>query len=66
MMMRQLKVTFLVTLIVVLVTATKVKSFTSHQIYDLSHSYHEEMPVKDGGAPLEISPVKQDEGNGVR
>ena len=37
-----------------------------HQIFDLSHDYHETMPVGEGGGPPEISLVELDEENGLR
>ena len=37
-----------------------------HHVYDLSYAYYEEMPVREGGIPPEISLVEQDEGHGVR
>ena len=37
-----------------------------HQIFDLSHDYHETMPVGDGGGPPEISLVELEEENGLR
>ena len=43
-----------------------IASYSRHQVYDLSHSYDQDMPVWDSGAPPEISLVEHDEGHGLR
>ena len=43
-----------------------VLATSHHQIFDLSHDYHETMPVGDGGGPPEISLVELEEENGLR
>ena len=45
---------------------TKKRTTSHHQIFDLSHDYHETMPVGDGGGPPEISLVELEEENGLR
>ena len=56
----------LVILTTILNIDTLVLATSHHQIFDLSHDYHETMPVGEGGGPPEISLVELDEENGLR
>ena len=56
----------LVISIIVSHTVLLVFGSNSHQIFDLSHDYYENMPVMEDDIPPEISIVEKNEGYGIR